>query len=274
MGNLKEQSKFGLRAGSNYSDDFKFLPSAAALYQFETDKFFMQLSVSYTETEPTLHQMYLPYQQVDIYGSLGKEYSEQGNLNLKKEKQLIGSLILEPGTVDDKLTFSFTGGKIFDAIEWRDWDTFIGPGAVFFSPINYNLTFFSTSITSNFELSDFLKFNAGSALNYLNYGFSRNRAYSPEYNIFSGLELHYFWKSRLIDLYAYGEIRYVGPYDGYDKTGLGEELIANSKLSIGLKNFRFHIVFQNNFDNQIEVRENLKLPGRFFYYGLVWKFYD
>ena len=274
MVKLNKSGKFGIRAGSYYSDDFNLLPSAAALYQFETDKFFLQLSASYTENEPSLHQLNLPFQQVDIYGSLGKEYSEQGNPNLKKEKQLIGSFVIEPGTVDNKVTLSVTGGKIFDAIEWQDWDSFFNPGPLLFSPYNDNLTFYSASISSNIKLSDVLNFNAGSALNHLNYEFRGKRAYSPEFNLFSGLELHYFWKSRLVDLYAYGEIKYVGAYDGYDKTGLGDELVANTKFTIGMHNFRFHLVFQNHFDKQYEVRENLTLSGRVFYYGLVWKFYD
>ncbi len=271
---LNESGKFGIRAGSYYSDDYNLLPSVAALYQFESDKFFMQLSASYTENEPSLHQLNLPFQQVNIYGSLGKDYSETGNPNLKKEKQLIGSIVIEPGTVNNKLTLSITGGKIFDAIEWTNWEVRADPSSADFSPVNDNLIFFSASVLPSLELSDFLKFNAGGAYIYLEDESLGKRTYSPKYNLFSGLELHYFWKSRLVNLYAYGELRYVGPYDGYDKQGLGEELVANTKFTIGLHNFSFHLVFQNHFDNQYELRENLTVPGRVFYYGLVWKFYD
>ncbi len=271
---LNESGKFGIRAGSNYSDDYGFLPSAAALYQFETKKFFLQLSASYTESEPSLHQLNLPYQQVDIYGTLGKDYSEQGNLNLKKEKQMLGSLVIEPGTIDNKITFSLAGGKIFDAIEWTNWEARTIPFQSVFSPANDNLTFYTASVKPSLRLSEFLSFDAGGAYFKFDYENLRNRQYRPEYNLFSGLELHYFWKSRLVDLYAYGELRYVGPYDGYDKQGLGEELVANTKFTLGLHNFSFHLVFQNHFDKQYEVRENLTLSGRVFYYGLVWKFYD
>ncbi len=275
---LGESGKFGIRAGSNYSDDFSFLPSAAALFQLETDRFFLQLSASYTESEPTLHQLNLPFQQVDIYGSLGKEYSEQGNPNLKTERQLLGSIVIEPGTVDNNVSISATGGKIKDAIMWEEWGYYTGVNRAEFSPINNNLTFFTVSIKPNLKISDFLRFNAGGAYFYSDhetiFDLLYKPTYSPEYNIFSALELHYFWKSRLVDLYAYGEIKYVGPYDGYDKQGLGKELVANTKFSIGMHNFRFHLVFQNYFDKQFEARENLTLSGRVFYYGLVWKFYD
>ena len=271
---LNESGKFGLRAGSYYSDDYNFLPSAAALYQYETDKFFLQLSASYSENEPSLHQLNLPYQEADIFDTLGWNYAEGGTPNLKKERLLVGNLIIEPGTVENKITLSITKGRINNVIEWTD--QFL-PGAgspLFYSPVNDNLTFFTASVKPSLRLSDFLRFDAGGAYFKFDYENLGNRPYRPEYNVFSGLELHYYWKSRLVNLYAYGELRYVGPYDGYDKTGLGEELVANTKFTIGLHNFSFHLVFQNHFDNQYELRENLTVPGRVFYYGLVWKFYD
>jgi len=274
MVKLNESGKFGIRTGLYYSDDFNFLPSAAALYQFETEKFFLQLSASYTENEPSMHQLTLPNQEVDIYGSLGQVYIERGNPGLKKERQIVGNLIIAPGTVDNKITFSLIGGKIFDEIEWTNWEVRTNPVKLVFSPANDNLTFFTASVAPSLRLSEFLSFDAGGAYFKFDYENLGNRPYRPEYNLFSGLELHYFWKSRLVDLYAYGELRYVGPYDGYNKQGLGEELVANTKFTIGMHNFSFHLVFQNHFDNQFEVRENLTVPGRVFYYGLVWQFYD
>ncbi|MCH7946163.1 MAG: hypothetical protein IIC66_00015 [candidate division Zixibacteria bacterium] len=271
---LNESGKFGIRAGSYYSDDYNFMPSIATLYQFESDKFFVQLSASYSENEPSLHQLNLPYQEADIFGTFGWNYAEGGTPNLKKERLLVGNLIIEPGTVENKITLSITGGRISNVIEWTD--QFL-PGAgspKFYSPVNDNLTFYTASVKPSLRLSDFLRFDAGGAYFKFDYDTLGVRPYRPEYNLFSGLELHYYWKSRLVNLYAYGELRYVGPYDGYDKTGLGEELVANTKFTIGLHNFSFHLVFQNHFDNQYELRENLTVPGRVFYYGLVWKFYD
>ena len=274
MVRLNESGKFGIRAGSNYSDDYNFMPSIATLYQFESDKFFVQLSASYSENEPSLHQLNLPYQEADIFGTFGWNYAEGGTPNLKKERLLVGNLIIEPGTVENKITLSITGGRISNVIEWTD--QFL-PGAgspKFYSPVNDNLTFYTASVKPSLRLSDFLRFDAGGAYFKFDYDTLGVRPYRPEYNLFSGLELHYYWKSRLVNLYAYGELRYVGPYDGYDKTGLGDELVANTKFTIGLHNFSFHLVFQNHFDNQYELRENLTVPGRVFYYGLVWKFYD
>ncbi|HEX2896732.1 MAG TPA: hypothetical protein VHP63_01605, partial [candidate division Zixibacteria bacterium] len=123
-------------------------------------------------------------------------------------------------------------------------------------------------------LSEFLHFNAGGAVFNYDYDSLGDRPYQPEYNAFTGLELHHYWKDRLVDLYAYGELMYTGPYDGYDQKNLGKELIANAKISLGLRNFRFHLVFQNTFDNVYQAREATTIPGRFFYYGLTWNFFD
>ncbi|MCK4449472.1 MAG: hypothetical protein KAX26_02650, partial [Anaerolineae bacterium] len=63
-----------------------------------------------------------------------------------------------------------------------------------------------------------------------------------------------------------------GVHDGYDKKGLGQELLANAKLSFGLKDFRFNFVFQNVLSNVYQSREYITFPGRYFYYSLTWTF--
>lgn len=274
LASIKKVNNFSLSAKANYSDDFDFLPSTALIYKSEFDKFFVQLSVGYSQNKPSQHQLYLPFRQSSLYASTIKEYSESGNAQLKKESQLVGCLTVEPGTVDNHLTIQVTGGKISDVITWAMARQSGILEVLHFSPVNDDVTFSTFSVKPRLQISDFLHFNAGGAYFNLDYDSLGERPYQPEYNLFTGLELHYFWKDRLVDLYAYGELVYTGPYDGYDQKNLGKELIANAKLSLGLRNFRFHLVFQNTFDNVYQVREATTIPGRFFYYGLAWNFFD
>jgi len=271
---LKKIHNLSMQAKAVYSDDFDLLPSGTILYQSDFEKLFIQLSAGFSQKEPSLHQLNLPFQQVTLYGTTTQEYSESGNSNLKKESQLIGSLTVEPGTVDNSLSINIMGGRIADAIEWSS--EIIGSVVTVrhFTPVNDDITFVTASVRPSIRLSDILRFNAGAAWHKYDYESLGERPYQPEYNVFGGLELHYYWKDRLVDLYAHGELVYTGPYNGYDKSGLGKELVANAKLSLGLKNFRFHLVFQNTFDNVYEAREEMTIPGRFFYYGLAWNFFD
>jgi len=270
----KKIHNLGLQIKAIYSDDFDFLPSAMILYQSDFDKLYFQVSLGYAQREPSQNQLYLPLQQKTLYGTNNLTYSESGNPNLKKESQLIGSLTIEPGTVENKISFNITGGKITDAIEWSSRRTGTTISVRHFTPVNDDISFVTGSMRPRFHISDFLHFNAGASWHKYDYDSLGERPYQPEYNFFTGLELHHYWKDRLVHLYAYGELAYTGPYDGYDKQGLGKELIANAKLSLGLKDFRFHFVFQNTFDNVYESRESMTIPGRFFYYGLVWNFFD
>ena len=244
------------------------------LYQSDYEKLFVQLSLGYAQREPSQNHLYLPIQQKTLYGTNNLIYSESGNPNLKKESQLIGCLTVEPGTADNNVSINITGGKISDAIEWSSLRIGTTISVRQFAPVNDDITFVTASMRPSFRIADFLRFKAGAAWHKLNYDSLGERPYQPEYNFFTGLELHHYWKDRLVHLYAYGELTYTGPYDGYDKQGLGKELVSNAKLSLGLKDFRFHFVFQNTFDNIYEARENMTIPGRFFYYGLAWKFSD
>ncbi len=274
LATLKQVHNLGIQAKAVYSDDFHVLPSATVLYQSEYEKLLVQISVGYSQREPSQYQLYLPSQQKSVYGTNNLGYSESGNAKLKKESQLVGSFTLEPGTMDNNVSFSVTGGKIIDAIEWSSIKTGTTISERHFTPLNNDISFATVSVRPRFRISDFLKFSSGGAWHKYDYDSLGERPYQPEYNFFTGLELHHYWQDRLIHLYAYGELVYTGPYNGYDKPGLGKELIANAKLSFGLKNFRFHFVFQNNFDNVYEVRESITIPGRFFYYGITWNFFD
>ena len=271
---LKKIHNLTIQAKAGYSDGYDFLPSGTIIYQSDFEKLFIRLAAGYSQKEPSLHQLNLSFRQVALYGAATQEYSESGNSNLKKESQLIGSLTIEPGTIDNNLSLNVTGGKINDAIEWSS--EIIGSVITVrhFAPVNDNITFVSASVRPRFRISDVVRFNAGAAWHKYDYDSLGARPYQPDYNGFTGLELHYFWKDRLVDLLAYGEIVYAGPYLGINNKQLGKELVANAKLSLGLRNFRFHFVFQNTFDNVYEARQEMTIPGRFFYYGLVWNFFD
>jgi hypothetical protein len=267
--------RYGLAVGGRYDDDFSFLPNAAAVIQRDASGWFVSASVGYTEREPSLPELFLPEQQAAIYTESTQDYANVGNRELKPEKQLIANLRAEIGSVQNAVGIDITGGRIENGIDWQhvlDADS-IGDFTKF-SPINGDVEFVNVTVHQRLKYRDLATLTSGGSYHYVDYAEFEDRAYLPEYQVFSGLELHHYLRQQRLHLFAYGEITYVGPYHGYVVQDLGKELIVNIKLSIGLTNFRFHLVFQNVLNRAYLQRDFMTFRGSFFYYGLVWNFDD
>jgi len=275
IGWLRKGWRWAASVGSAWVEEYKFLPRVAGVLFREGNNSLIVLSVGYSERAPTLHELHLRFQKSFLYSSDGTVYADGGNSSLLLEKQLVGSLTCELGSLANRICISATGGKITDGIDWTNKLISNDSGSYqFFQPDNGDVSFASVMVQPRVGISDFLSFVGGASWHYVDYEDSDSIAYTPECQAFSGLELHYFWKQKLLDLFAYGEIVYTGTYDGYDEKGLGETAVVNVKLSFALKDYRMHFVFQNILDNQYRARERITFPGRFFYYGFTWNFLD
>ena len=253
----------------NHVDDFGFLPSAALLLQRDAEKSLFSLSVGYSERAPSMNELLLPYLEARLYQTDG--YADQGNPELISEKMLDGSLQLAIGRPDNSLSLALNGGKIWDGI---DWVTSRDPIKTIFTPRNGDIDFAAVTAIGRVRLADFMRLRSGASYNQVEYASIKNRVYAPEYQAFSGMELHLFWRQKLIDFYAYGELVYVGPYDGYVESGLGDEVVTNVKLSFKMGHFRFHWIVQNSLSAIYNPRDYWKNPGYAGYYGFVWDFLD
>jgi len=270
---LVEGYRWALTVGTKYVEGFGLLPSAAGLLFRQSPRLFVMISLGYSEREPSMYELRLPFEKSSVYGSGQAGYADRGNSELKKEKQLVGDVTVELGSLANNIGLSITGGKIIDGIDWRNQPVTDSLGTyTLFSPINGNIAFVNIAAGPKLKIRDFLRFSGGGAYHYVNYDAFESKAYSPNYQFFAGLELHVYWPQRLLDLFAYGEIVYAGPYDGYDKKDLGQDLVANAKLSLALKDFRFNFVFQNVLSHVYQSREYIIFPGRYFYYNLTWSF--
>lgn len=271
---LQDGLRLGATLGTDYDEDFKFLPSASIVMTNETERWLFSLSAGYSERAPSLYELFLPGRKATIYGGNG-DYADRGNPNLQSEKQAVANISLEYGSLQNNSSVSITGGKIFDGIDWKnssETDIF-GPFRLFM-PVNGDINF--VNITGQQQLSpgDWLHFRTGGSYHYVDYDAIEDKAYQPKYQGFAGTELHFWWPQRLMHLYAYAEAVYSSSYHGYDEPDLGEEVIINTKVSFSMKQFRFHFVIENLLNNNHRVRDFLTNPGQFSYYGFVWNFLD
>ncbi|MEW5796491.1 MAG: hypothetical protein AB1772_09020 [Candidatus Zixiibacteriota bacterium] len=250
---------------------YRVLPTAAVMLRREGESRYVMFSVGYTERAPSQNELHLPYRSARLYNGSTQDYADQGNPNLVSEKTLNGAVEVAFGHPDNSLTVSATGGKIWDGIDW--FPAQVGALMVF-SPENGDIEYASASAIGKIRLSDFLRFKGGGSYRQVDYARIKERAYTPDYQAFSGLELHLFWRQKLIDFWAYGEAVFVGPYNGYVETDLGERLMTNVKLSFRLGQFRFHWIMQNalsTFEGQRDYWTDL---GYSLYYGFTWDFLD
>jgi hypothetical protein len=260
--------------GGRYDQEYDLLPRAAFLLMNEGDNHLVMFSAGYLKQAPTLHELNVPFQTANVYPGTFADYAERGNADLKAESQLVGSLRLELGDLDDALVAHITGGRITDAIDWltSPWTDTSGADYLLFSPQNTDIDFVNATVMARLALADYVRIRAGGAYHLAEYSAVDDHPYSPDYQFFGGFELHYRWESRLTDFHLYSELVYTGPYDGHVEINLGQDPIVNIAASLRLEDFRFFLVWQNMISRAYKVRDLHTIPGRFFYYGIAWRF--
>ncbi|MFZ1683538.1 MAG: hypothetical protein WAU88_05330 [Candidatus Zixiibacteriota bacterium] len=266
-------SNMGSRIGVRWSESHRVMPQLGFTLSRESDKFYLLASAGYAEREPSLHERLLKYSASDLYPN-GSTFADSGNTNLKIERQAVGSLVVEIGKTGRALRFEATGGRIFDGIDWvlqGNPDTF---PVHTFAPVNENINFATVSVEQTLAVDSFLTLHGGASYHYVTYDGDRHRPYQPDRNAFAGAELHYYWKPKLIDVWGYAEVVYLGPYDGYYESDIGNSAVINATVSFRMGNFRFHVLWQNLLATIYRNREYDTSQGRLISYGFTWNFFD
>ena len=271
LGLLKHSgpNKFSGRIEIIYDNDFKLLPSAVLMATRESGGWFWMASLGYTERAPSLHELYQPYKTAQLYSNTTFDYADRGNPNLVSEKELVGNLMLELGDTLNSARLSLTAGKLSDGINYRISRTI---NITEYSPSNADISFASISTNERLQFGKFISLLGGGSYNFQDHDDIEIVPYAPEYQFFAGGELNLFWRQRGIHLFAYGEVIYAGPYEGYYDTDLGETALFNAKLSFQMRSFRFFYVYQNPLNLVDLPRDQFLGIGRYIYYGFSWDF--
>jgi hypothetical protein len=256
------------------SGEFELLPSGMLGYSHNGRLVHLSASAGYAVRFPRCYEMEISprFGQI-LTQSTGVDYYEIGNKNLLPEKQLTGNLTFALGKAGSDFQFSATGGKIENAIDWIRFDT-LGLELVATRPGNREIIFGSVSAMQNLNLNDRLIFSAGGSYRHVEIDKNDNTPYTPNYQLFSGLQLYHHIKKLDLHLYIYGEAMYHSIYHGYDLQEYGEKVIFNLKFSFRIKKFRFYQIFQDVPSIDYSLRENYYIPGRYVFYGVTWEFLD
>ncbi len=264
-------------ASVRYGKHIGLLPSVSFTFSKDLKSSYFLMSVGYATKEPSLHQLFKLYQSDAIYIPTAGLYADGGNGYLENEKELTATLFYELGSLASRVSFSATGGKIFDGIDWYNFDelTIVNGSPVttkVFQPENIDINFLTLSLKGQTYFSNYFKLLGGGSYHLVDYKDIEREWYDPEFQIFAGGELHYFWESKLIDFFAYGDLTYVDKYNGYTEPDLAGEMIFNGKISMKLKDFRFNFVTMNILFNDFKNQDGLNISSRYTYYSIIWNF--
>lgn len=265
--------RLATRAGARWEKDLGPAPQAAILAHYESTHLLVDLSAGYVERLPSQLELQLPLKTATIYSSLPQAYADQGNPDLENEREITGAVVAAVGGSHFRVHAEATGGRIYEGIDWVPSITDIdGTVTRLWRPENGDVEYLTGTLMPQLRIADFLRLHAGGSYHYVEYELFTERPYTPEYQVFAGGELHYFWRQKLVHFFAYGEMIFDGPYDGWLVTNLGEEMVFNGKLSIEMGKFRFNFTFKNIFAELYQDRETNFHEGRTTSYGFVWHF--
>ena len=255
-------------------------PSAVLAYKMESESFYLSISSGYVTKFPRQYELDLTPQIDKFIDAAVNDYYESGNVYLKPEKQLSGNLTVSLGPINNDLTISITGGKIFDGIDWKQFtlDT-NGLSLTAFKTYNQDIEYANMSIIKRISLGTKLFWTGAGSYRYLSIDGNDSPSHAPDYQFSTGLELNHYLKFLDLHLYGYIEAGYVGPYQSYPAYGktaanLGEKFVSNMKLSFRIKSFRFYYYWQNLFASNYDPREDYGIRDLLFYYGFTWEFLD
>jgi hypothetical protein len=246
-------------------------PARMLSYLINRGRLLLNISAAYTTRYPGQYLLDLPFRREKLYDLNLYDYYEAGNPNLKMEKQMVGHITLGIGRENNDILLSATGGKIIDGIDWLAGDTLLG---AFYRPGNHDIEFINATLTKSFALRDNIFWTGGGSYHYLKVADNDDPPYSPDYQLFSSLELSYQFRKPSIRLYSYIEGQYYGPFEGPHRFKMGQKPLLNVKFSFSIKSFRFYYIFQNIIGAEYQLRENTTIPSWYDYFGFSWDFLD
>lgn len=253
---------------------YKVVPSAALAYLKYSSLFRFSASFGYSTKIPRQYELDLVPRLDNVYtGGGGIDYYEAGNPFLKAEKQAMGNVMMSLGKAGSDFSLSFTGGQIFDGIDWQRFDT-LDLELTGIRPENNDIDFYNVTAGQKLHWKDNIIWSGSGSYRYVKQGDNDDLPYSPDYQFFSSLQLYYYIQKLELHLYAYTEGMYSGIYYGYNGKEYGQDFIMNVKLSFRIKKFQFFYIFQNMPSINYLSREEFFIPGRYNWYGITWEFLD
>jgi outer membrane cobalamin receptor len=203
------------------------------------------------------------------------EYAEAGNPNLKSQKSLLTDFGVHVKRSDYSISGYIFHSNIDDLTFWSNVDTALPYG--YFKPVNTTAQIWGGNLNLRFRIID----QVGS---YLSYSYKRGKdpnrdarlPNSPEHSFFGYVQ----WEEELLKKEIGLKLRLEtsvlsGRFtDEHEQDMEPAVATLNAKLTIRFLDFHFHYLVRNITDQQYRLIDNHQMPGRTFWWGFYWEFFD
>lgn len=203
------------------------------------------------------------------------DYMEGGNNKLRSQK----SFVVDLGTSIQKESYQLSvyifHSRIDDFIFWSNADTSVYYGR--FQPVNSKAKMWGANIDWSFLFLNHVR-------TYVSYSFKQGKdlnrktrlAYLPEHSLFSYIELDHEFLKREIGLILRLETDGLSDrfMDEYEKDNEPKVAVVNGKITIRFLDFHFYYVVRNLTDRVYRLSNDYSMPGRTFWWGFYWEFFD
>ena len=223
---------------------------------------------------PTLMDRFWPAFSVAFRDTV-VDYTEQGNSELKTQECLTADIgaNLQKGNL--QVSAYLFGSRISDFIFWSNIDTSLYFGH--FQPVNSEAEIWGANIDLRLQFFDHLS-------SYVSYSLKKGKdsdrklrlPFSPDHSLFAYLQLEdEFLKKEIgVKLRLEANVlseRFMDEYEQDQEPGVS---ILNGKIAIRFLDFHFHFMVRNITDEGYRSMSDYHMPGRTFWWGFYWEFFD
>jgi outer membrane cobalamin receptor len=227
-----------------------------------------------SEGYPTLMDRHWPAVSLALR-DVAVNYVEQGNSDLKAQEHLTVDLGATAQKGNHQISAYLFGSKVNDFIFWSNVDTSLFFGH--FQPVNSVAEIWGANLDLRLEFFDHLS-------SYISYTHKRSKdsnrktrlPFSPDHSLFTYLQFENEFLKKEIGVKVRLETSFLSErfMDEYERDQEPGAAILNGKVTIRFLDFHLQCMVRNITDQVYRSMGDYRMPGRNFWWGIYWEFFD
>jgi outer membrane cobalamin receptor len=223
---------------------------------------------------PTLMDRFWPPFSVAFRDTV-MDYVEEGNGGLKAQECLTADIGARFKKGHCQISAYLFGSRINDFILWSNIDTSLYFGH--FQPVNSEAEIWGANLDLRLEFFDHVR-------SYVSYSFKKGKdsdrrlrlPFSPEHSLFAYLQLEDELLKKEIGVRLRLETKVLSErfMDEYEQDREPGVAILNGKITVRFLDFHFYYMVRNITDQVYRSMGDYHMPGRSFWWGFCWEFFN
>ena len=223
---------------------------------------------------PTLMDRFAPSFSVAFKDTV-IDYIEEGNRELKAQECLTADIGARFEKGHCQMSAYIFGSKIDDYVFWSNIDTGLYFGH--FQPVNSEAEIWGANLDLRLEFFDHLS-------SYVSYSLKKGEdsdrklrlPFSPDHSLFAYLQFEDEFLKSEIGIKVRLETSFLSSrfMDEYEQDREPGVTIWNGKMTVRFLDFHFRYMVRNITDEVYRSMGDYHMPGRTFWWGIYWEFFD